>query len=82
MIYENSLNKGGGCLECLNLIGEMAKRKVSKEDLSKLLGIHWNSVANKINGSSSFTVDEAVRIRDEYFPEWKIEDLFQKSKNT
>lgn len=66
-------------MECLTLIGEMAKKKITKEDISKLLNIHWNSVANKINGSSSFTVEEAARIRDAYFPEWKIEELFQKS---
>ena len=42
----------------------MAKKKITKEDISKLLNIHWNSVANKINGSSSFTVEEASQIRE------------------
>lgn len=65
-------------MECLVLIGEMAKRKITKEDLSKLLNIHWNSVANKINGLSPFTVEEAMKIRNTYFPEWKIEELFKK----
>ncbi|OLR58259.1 hypothetical protein BHF70_00615 [Anaerostipes sp. 494a] len=60
------------------LIGEMAKKKVKKEDVAKLLGRHWNSVANKLNGISSFSVEESILIRDRYFPEWKIEDLFKK----
>lgn len=64
-------------MACLTLIGEMAKSKVTKEDIAKLLGIHWNSVANKINGSSSFYVAEAVKIRDAFFPDWKIEELFK-----
>ena len=34
----------------LNLKAEMAKRNVSIEDISKLLDLHRNSVANKING--------------------------------
>lgn len=65
-------------MECLTLLGEMAKRKVSKEDLAELLGLHWNSVANKINGKSAFSVEEAVKVRDSYFPEWKLEELFRR----
>lgn len=65
-------------MECLTLLGEMAKRKVSKEDLAELLGLHWNSVANKINGKSAFSVEEAVKVRDSYFPEWKLEELFSR----
>ena len=65
-------------MECITLIGEMAKKKVTKEDLSTVLKIHWNSVANKINGNSCFTVEEAITVRDAYFPEWKIEELFRR----
>lgn len=65
-------------MECLTLIGEMAKQKVTKRDLSDLLGIHWNSITNKISGESDFSVTEAIKIRDRYFPEWKIENLFRR----
>ena len=65
-------------MECITLIGEMAKKKITKEDISIVLGIHWNSVANKINGNSSFSVEEALKIRNAFFPEWKIEDLFRR----
>lgn len=41
-------------MECLTLIGEMAKQKVTKRDLSDLLGVHWNSITNKISGESDF----------------------------
>ena len=65
-------------MECLTLIGEMAKQKVTKRDLSDLLGVHWNSITNKISGESDFYVTEAIKIRDRYFPEWEIENLFRR----
>ena len=65
-------------MEYLTLIGEMAKQKVTKRDLSDLLGIHWNSITNKISGESDFSVTEAIKIRDKYLPEWEIENLFRR----
>ena len=65
-------------MECLTLIGEMAKQKVTKRDLSDLLGVHWNSITNKISRESDFSVTEAIKIRDRYFPEWEIENLFRR----
>lgn len=67
--------KGARKLRYLILVGELAKKKVSKENVAECLGIHRNSVTNKLNGGS-FSVDEAVKSRNRFFPEWKIEDLF------
>ncbi len=60
-----------------NLIGELAKRKVSKEKISECLKIHRNSVTYKLNGGT-FSVEEAVQIRDTFFPECSLEYLFEK----
>ena len=38
----------GGEKMLKNLIGEMAKRNVTMNDLAVLLGIHRNSIANKV----------------------------------
>lgn len=65
-------------MEYLTLIGEMAKQNVTKRDLSDLLGVHWNSITNKISGESDFSVTEAIKIRDRHFPEWEIENLFRR----
>ena len=65
---------------CANLKGELAKNDITIEEVSKLLGIHRNSVANKINGDSSFTIDEAFKIQKEYFPTLSLEYLFKKKK--
>ncbi len=65
---------------CANLKGELAKNDITIEEVSKMLGIHRNSVANKINGDSSFTIDEAFKIQKEYFPTLSLEYLFKKEK--
>lgn len=78
-------------MKCLNLKGEMAKRGITIEEISKELGIHRNSVSNKLNGDSSFTIEEAFKIQDKYFPDLELkylfkaepfEELFQKDEET
>lgn len=61
----------------LNLKGEMAKRNVTNEAIANLLGIHRNSVYNKINGESKFSIDEAIVIRKTFFPNFDIDTLFE-----
>ena len=63
-------------MPCLNLRGEMAKKKVSIEDISALLGIHRNSVANKLNGESAFSVEQSFLIQETYFPDLSLKYLF------
>ena len=59
-----------------NLVGEMAKRGVSINDLATLLGLHRNSVANKLYGRSPFTLDEALAIFDKFFSDCNFRVLF------
>ena len=62
----------------LNLKGEMAKRDITTEKISNLLNLHRNSVSNKLKGLSSFSIDEAMKVKDAYFPDCAIEELFKK----
>lgn len=62
----------------LNLKAEMAKRDVTAESMAKFLGIHRNSVANKLKGFSSFSIDEAMELKNKFFSDCEIEDLFNK----
>ena len=73
-------NKGGKKMSCINLRGEMAKKRVSIEDISNLLGIHRNSVANKLNGESSFSIEQSFKIQEMYFPELDLKYLFEKEE--
>ena len=53
-------------MPCINLRGEMAKRKISIESIAELLGIHRNSVANKLNGESAFSIEQAMLIQSSW----------------
>lgn len=66
-------------MQCLNLKGEMAKRNIRVEDIANELKIHRNSASNKINGDTSFSIEEAVKIKDKYFPDLSLKYLFEKS---
>lgn len=63
-------------MPCINLRGEMAKRKISIESVADLLKIHRNSVANKLNGESSFSIEQAMLIQETFFPDLKVKYLF------
>ena len=52
----------------------------SIEDISNLLGIHRNSVANKLNGYSSFSIDQSMKIQETYFPDLELRYLFKKEE--
>lgn len=60
----------------------MAKRKISIEDLAALLGMHRNSISNKLNGSSSFTIEESVKIQEKYFSDLELKYLFSKTQES
>lgn len=61
-----------------NLAAEMARRGITKHDIGALIFATWRSVHRKIMGEADFTVPEAVRIRDKFFPDFSIEYLFLK----
>lgn len=64
----------------LTIKGELAKQDISIKDVADFLNIHRNSVANKLNGETPFSIEECFLIRDQYFPNRKIEDLFKNEK--
>ncbi|MGN0352431.1 MAG: transcriptional regulator [Roseburia sp.] len=73
-----NIRKEVGEMPYLTLKGEMAKKDITIEAVSQLLCIHRNSVANKLKGESSFSIEEATQIRDAFFPKMELEKLFQK----
>lgn len=62
------------------LIGELAKRGITKESLAKCLGLHRNAISYKLK-KGSFSIEEAAKIQEEYFPDISLTQLFDK-KNT
>lgn len=62
-----------------NLVGELAKKRITNQELSELLGIHRNSVANKLYGDTALTVKEAFTIYDTYFSGMDFRWLFEQA---
>lgn len=60
----------------LNLKAEMARKNVTIEEISDLLKIHRNSVSNKLNGKSKFSIDEAFSVQRAFFPDMETQYLF------
>ena len=60
------------------LVGEMKRMKIRQRTLANLLGLTSNAVSYKLRGEREFTADEMYKIRDEYFPNMTIDELFQK----
>lgn len=61
-----------------NLAAEMVRFGVSNADIQSLLNCTDKTVRNKLNGVTEFSVAEALKIRDAYFPGIRIEYLFGK----
>ena len=60
-----------------NLVAEMKANGVSKSDPQKLLQVHYNSVLNKLAHRTCFTIDEAMKIQEQFFPECELSELFR-----
>lgn len=61
-----------------NLLSEMQRRKITIAALAQTLGIHRNSMRNKLCDVSPFTLDEAIHIFDAYFSDCEFRWLFRK----
>ena len=59
-----------------NLSAEMARYGVTKADIQRLLSCTDKTVRNKIGGMSEFSISEAFKIRDTFFPSLRVEYLF------
>ena len=63
-----------------NLVVAMKLRKITNENIAAALGIHRNSVSNKINGDSKFSIEEAFKIHSVFFSDMNMEELFRKNE--
>ncbi len=60
----------------MNLKAEMSRQKVRPDDIQKLIGRSRRCVDDKISERSNFSLPEAIRIRDAFFPGMSLEYLF------
>ena len=62
-----------------NLKAVMATKRVTNEAIARLLGVHRDTITNKLNGESEFTYAQAELIQETLFPEYNIRYLFRRS---
>lgn len=58
------------------LLQRMKEKKVSQADIARALKISANSVNQKINGYHDWRRKEMIAIRDKFFPESTLDELF------
>jgi predicted transcriptional regulator len=61
-----------------NLEAEIARYKISKEEIAESIGINYKTFINKLNGKYPIKLHEAEKIRNEFFPDLDLDYLFAK----
>jgi len=63
-----------------NLEAEMARNKITKDKIAKFLKVRYATIHDKMSGriKRGFTVNEALAIKEKFFPDLTIEYLFQR----
>lgn len=64
-----------------NLKAEMSRYGVTSQNIADVIGTQVQAAILKINGNSEFKFSEAIKIRDTYFPNIRLEYLFTKVDN-
>lgn len=61
-----------------NLEAECARKGITKKDIALCLDVRYATVSDKMRGKYPFTLDEALKIKKNFFPNLSIEYLFNK----
>ena len=61
-----------------NLKALLAQKGISIEALANLLGVHRNTIQNKLDGESEFTIGQAQQIIETMFPEYTYKYVFHR----
>ncbi len=65
-----------------NLEAEMVRKDITRSDLAELLQVRYATIIDKLNGKSSLSFDEALKIKKTYFPKMNLESLFLVSEES
>lgn len=61
------------------LVGEMAKRGLTRTSVAKRIGISSRTLYSKLMGNTDFTLSEANAIHSAFFPDVDKEFLFSRA---
>lgn len=59
-----------------NLANALRTKKITQSAVARTLGVTDKTLTNKLNGVTSFTVDEAFIINKNFLPEFTMDYLF------
>lgn len=60
------------------LIEAMKEKNITKKQIAEDLAMRYPTIVDKLNGKAPLKFDEALEIKNRYFPEKSIELLFRK----
>lgn len=63
-----------------NLEAEMKRKKISRSDIARTLGISYRTIHSRFNGETEWGYSECVQVRDTYFPNMELSYLFETVK--
>lgn len=66
----------------VNMVKELRRKNITNKAVAELLGVTEKTVFNKLDGSSEFTVSEAVSININLLPEFRLSYLCQQTDQT
>lgn len=55
-----------------NMISELRRKNISNKAVAELIGSSEKTVVNKLNGTSEFSVSEAMKININLLPEFRL----------
>ena len=59
------------------LEAEMILRHATRLNLKDCIKLKYNTLCKKVNGELRFSLDEAIRIQETFFPDVSVNQLFQ-----
>ena len=62
-------------MDCRNLLAEMARNGISRQQVGDVIDLCQASISQRFNGKADFKVGELVKIRDTFFPNCSLDYL-------
>lgn len=63
-----------------NLLNQMQRKNISMKKLANVMGVNEKTAYNKTRGKTPVTLNEALAIQKNIFPEKTLEFLFKNEK--
>ncbi|MFS7200603.1 XRE family transcriptional regulator [Carnobacterium divergens] len=64
-----------------NLEVALSEKKITRSQVASILGYtRYATISDKIEGKTTFSFDEALKIKRAFFPEYELEFLFAKEE--